>query len=68
MTAVLMVWYMTLPLDMAAVLMVWYIWCFTIRYGSCTDVVVYYDFTIIYGSLTDGVVYLVSNQYILQLY
>jgi hypothetical protein len=31
---------------------------FTIRYGSCTDGVVY-DFTIRYGSCTDGVVYLV---------
>ena len=56
MAAVLMVRYMILPLDNAAVLMVWYIWCFPIRYGSCTGGVVY-DFTIIYGSCTDGVVY-----------
>ena len=45
-----------LPLYMAAVLMVWYIYCFTIRYGSCTDGMVY-EFTITYGSCTDGVVY-----------
>ena len=50
MAAVLMVWYMILPLDMASVLMVWYIYCFTIRYGSCTDGVEY-EFTITYGSV-----------------
>jgi hypothetical protein len=44
MATVLMVWYMILPLDMAAVLMVWYILCFIIRYGSCTDGVVYLVF------------------------
>jgi hypothetical protein len=42
--ALLMVWYIILPLDMAAVLMVWYIYCFTIRYGSCTGGVVYLVF------------------------
>ena len=44
MTAVLIVWYMNLPLDIAAVLMVWYIQCFTNIYGSCTEDVVYLVF------------------------
>ena len=69
MADVLMVLYIAiLPLDKAAVLMVWYISCFTIRYESCTDGVVYYDATIRYDSCTDGVAYLFVYLYIWQLY